>query len=647
MGLPANVGFGRVTGRLIRAILDGPNDADTDPDGVPIKGAKITFTASVNRVVNRTATPPVSIFIDPVTVVTNGDGILVSPDGTEGVTLAASDDADLDPSGWTYKVTMTAPSISTLSWSFVMPEGETLDLATMVPVPTAPGVEVSRWLAAVTDVFAARDTALEQIAAAVAAIPDKPETPGDATVAPFIVDGSLATGSSWAVGAPATYEQGDWIVIAIRVQQAGTDDIAFGGFERLGPALVADSTQARRVGFFRKLATANEPETYALTASNGGRISWVSFTVRGTDLTVAGFAPEYEGLALAGGRSASAVDAGGLALTLSANECTYGNPSRPTSTPGDYAELGFASTSLETTSSRTSLWVGANTFEDTAPQADYLWSNQAGTVAHTIVIGNKSETVTPVSSLLAQSDTFYVAHRCGGANYPEFSPQGTLAAVARGYQAFEISTTRCATGEFVCAHDWDTKGGTGQSIPIWSASWDTLKTVPTLVPSGTNMSPASDAVPSTLQKLEDLLALIPEDRVVFIDHKPTSGGAGSETDQANVIALLDLMDTYPNARERFVWKSFKGGYAASAQARARGYRCWGIYYGDEISTEPTYTDSFDLLGMVHYGTQAEWDTALTAGKKVIAHIIYNSTQRDNALTKGASGIMNSNVLAMP
>lgn len=33
MSLPANVGFGRVTGRLIRAVLDGPNDADTDPEG--------------------------------------------------------------------------------------------------------------------------------------------------------------------------------------------------------------------------------------------------------------------------------------------------------------------------------------------------------------------------------------------------------------------------------------------------------------------------------------------------------------------------------------------------------------------------------------------------------------------------------------
>ena len=44
MSLPANVGFGRVTGRLIRAILDGPIDPDTEPDGVPIEGAKITFT---------------------------------------------------------------------------------------------------------------------------------------------------------------------------------------------------------------------------------------------------------------------------------------------------------------------------------------------------------------------------------------------------------------------------------------------------------------------------------------------------------------------------------------------------------------------------------------------------------------------------
>lgn len=35
MSLPANVGFGRVTGRLIRAILDSPIDPDTEPEGAP------------------------------------------------------------------------------------------------------------------------------------------------------------------------------------------------------------------------------------------------------------------------------------------------------------------------------------------------------------------------------------------------------------------------------------------------------------------------------------------------------------------------------------------------------------------------------------------------------------------------------------
>ena len=157
MSLPANVGFGRVTGRLIRAILDSPSDADTDPDGVPIEGAKVIFTASVNRVVKKTATPPVSIFIDPVTVVTNSDGILVSPDGTEGVTLVASDASDLDPSGWTYKVTMTAPSISTLSWSITVPEGSVQDLATAIPVPSSPGSQLAAWQAVVAEITGGTD----------------------------------------------------------------------------------------------------------------------------------------------------------------------------------------------------------------------------------------------------------------------------------------------------------------------------------------------------------------------------------------------------------------------------------------------------------------------------------------------------------
>ena len=193
MGLPANVGFGRVTGRLIRAILDGPIDPDTEPDGVPIEGAKVTFTASVNRVVNRTATPPVSIFIDPVTVVTNSDGILVSPDGTEGVTLVASDDADLDPSGWTYKVTMTAPSISALSWSITVPEGSVQDLATAIPVPANPGTAVVEWQRLRDEVLGYRDDA-------VAAETEATKQAGIATTAAVRAEQIVADLEGWEPG---------------------------------------------------------------------------------------------------------------------------------------------------------------------------------------------------------------------------------------------------------------------------------------------------------------------------------------------------------------------------------------------------------------------------------------------------------------
>ena len=46
MGLPSNVGFGRVVGRLIRAVLDG-DDADETPDGVPIQSATAGALAGI------------------------------------------------------------------------------------------------------------------------------------------------------------------------------------------------------------------------------------------------------------------------------------------------------------------------------------------------------------------------------------------------------------------------------------------------------------------------------------------------------------------------------------------------------------------------------------------------------------------------
>ena len=170
MALPANVGFCFVHGRFIRAILDG-NDSDRDPDGVPITNLTLTFRADLERPVvrNLTATPPVVIAVDPIVVKTNTDGDLVGSDDAGGIYLVASNDADLDPHGWTYTVSIVGPTFPKQTVTFVAPEGGDVDLATVIEVPASPGSALLAWQAAVAQTQANVATAEAARAAAVAA----------------------------------------------------------------------------------------------------------------------------------------------------------------------------------------------------------------------------------------------------------------------------------------------------------------------------------------------------------------------------------------------------------------------------------------------------------------------------------------------
>ena len=125
MGMPSNVGYGRVEGRLIRAVLDGPDENRT-PDGVPLANATVTFTADVTHARNKHAVPPVMIFFDTISVRTDDDGMLVSPDGQQGVWLVAVDDADIDPMIGAYTLTAAAPvyyATISVARPFVAPSG--------------------------------------------------------------------------------------------------------------------------------------------------------------------------------------------------------------------------------------------------------------------------------------------------------------------------------------------------------------------------------------------------------------------------------------------------------------------------------------------------------------------------------------------
>lgn len=165
MALPANVGYCSVTGRFIRAVLDGV-DAGRDPDGIPVAGLQIVFTADLSPAIvrNPTSSPPVAIIIDPIVAATDVNGILVDSAGVAGITLVASDDPDLDPTGWTYTVTIQGPNLPKITTRFVAPAGGTIDLATVVPVPASPGATLLAWQTAAEQTIAARNEVVALLA---------------------------------------------------------------------------------------------------------------------------------------------------------------------------------------------------------------------------------------------------------------------------------------------------------------------------------------------------------------------------------------------------------------------------------------------------------------------------------------------------
>lgn len=168
MSMPAGVGYGRIVGRLIRAVMDGP-DADSTPDGVPIEGATVTIRAAISHARVPGATPPVTVVFDEIVCRTDTDGILVGLNQEPGVWVVATDDPDTEPQIGFYTVSVRAASMPPLSWRITVPEGETVDLTTAVPVPDSPAAAVAEWVAVREQVVMARDEAVAARDEAVAA----------------------------------------------------------------------------------------------------------------------------------------------------------------------------------------------------------------------------------------------------------------------------------------------------------------------------------------------------------------------------------------------------------------------------------------------------------------------------------------------
>ena len=235
----------------------------------------------------------------------------------------------------------------------------------------------------------------------------------------------------------------------------------------------------------------------------------------------------------------------------------------------------------------------------------------------------------PVIDRFLSSKPFYVAHRLGGTEYPEFTQKGLTESLRAGFKALELSVRRCSTGEYVLIHDWvTTRTVPGTEYQIWNTPWSTLA----------GLQQASGG----FLRLTDVLDQVGDDVVLAIDHKVTSSKeVGSTGDMEAEAALFDLLEARfgaENAKRRVIIKHFiKGG--VSQRARERGYKTMCMMYPNEIPSADL--SLFDVLGMEWNADQSVWDVLKATGKPLIAHIITTKQQADQALSKGATGLMAS------
>ena len=221
---------------------------------------------------------------------------------------------------------------------------------------------------------------------------------------------------------------------------------------------------------------------------------------------------------------------------------------------------------------------------------------------------------------------FYIAHRMGGTEFPEYTRQGLDASLRAGFKALEVSVRRCASGEFVAIHDWKTtRNVPGTDYQIWKTPWSTLS----------KLRQAS----GPFLRLSDIVERIPSNVVLAIDHKTTS--SQDQKNKGDLAAEAELFEYLHRAfgghpERRVLWKTFAKG-TSSARAKARGYMTMAMLYPNELAS--VKLSQWDVLGMEWNARPEAWSALKAAKRPTIAHIITNPGQAKQALAAGATGLM--------
>lgn len=229
---------------------------------------------------------------------------------------------------------------------------------------------------------------------------------------------------------------------------------------------------------------------------------------------------------------------------------------------------------------------------------------------------------------------FYVAHRGGGGNWPQFSLYAYAQSVSWGARALEVSTWRSLDGYWVACHDYNLAVETGSAqTPVYNRNWvGDLENV--MITDNTTDDPAQGDQPLAL--LTDILDLYAGSHIIYVESK-----SGNDTDAAN---LITLFATHANARDHIVWKTpWDLGPNGAQAAYDAGFYTWIYGYEAGITGLVATRAKASSFGMDYAASSGAWTTLLAEGKPTAGHIITSSAQATTALGKGANGLMVSNV----
>lgn len=511
---------------------------------------------------------------------------------------------------------------------------------------------------------------------------------------------TFATGSQitqFTINKPSGLQDDDLLVMALASQSPTvTSDFASAGWSRISQSFVSSSAGQRIIAFYALPV----PTASAVTATNftftstdssiGGRIVAEMFIVRGADLAsptsaISPYAGPASGQTVTVNPDAPSVPYNLLLVGYNANFTSaidYTIATGPTGMTQQASLISSTAAQSKTALavyqenidagsviSKSLVWNGAQSqtcgvaisiraaasnpgqptkytiATDTLADGALYYTSSTDVLTTPYEVRPVHEGYSSVSAMLAASP-FYVAHRGGSRVWPEMSLHAYTQSAFWGVGALELSVARTSDGVFFGLHDQyldrTSLGVSTTTLNPQSMTWAEVQTYEILGSSAAD-NPAQPNQPYV--RFEDIMAAYYNSHVFLIDPKYLNTSQRAE--------LLDMMDAMPGTpTDKFIIKYYGvSGNAGNTSGQAyeaaqRGYERWGYFYQSDAANFAAYQARWSILGMDYNADQTTWNTITSYGQPVIGHITPDLAAANDALTKGADGLMVSGITSV-